>query len=261
MDIMDRSIDQGRPFDFGRVSEDYALYRDIYPDLFYQKLIDRDLCIKGQKVLDIGTGTGVLPRNMYRYGADWTAADISFEQIESAKKLSRDMDIRYLVSSAEELPFPDNTFDVITACQCFFYFDSKRIAPVLHRLLKLSGKLVILYMAWLPFEDEVAKKSEEIALKYSPDWSGAGETQKPVPIDEHILLYFSVVDREEYRLQVPFTRDSWHGRMKTCRGIGASLDGESLKKWDVEHYNMLKSAFPERFDVLHYAALAVLEKI
>lgn len=31
--------------------------------------ISRKLCINGQRVLDIGTGTGVLPRNMYRYGA------------------------------------------------------------------------------------------------------------------------------------------------------------------------------------------------
>lgn len=261
MDMINSKIDKGRPFDFGRVSDDYARYRDIYPELFYQKIVDRGLCVKGQKVLDIGTGTGVLPRNMYRYGADWTATDISPKQIEAAEVLSRDMDIRYLVSSAEELPFLDNTFDVITACQCFFYFDPEKIAPVLHRLLKPSGKLLILYMAWLPFEDDVAKKSEELALKYSPNWSGAGETQKPITIDSRILSYFYVTDREEYRLKVPFTRDSWHGRMKTCRGIGASLDKEHFALWDKEHYEMLKRCFPEQFEVLHYASLAVLEKI
>ena len=36
---------------------------------FYQRIIDRKLCLEGQSVLDIGTGTGVLPRNMYQYGA------------------------------------------------------------------------------------------------------------------------------------------------------------------------------------------------
>ncbi len=45
------------------------------------------MCVKGQSVLDIGTGTGVLPRNMYSYGAQWTGADISPEQIEQAKLL------------------------------------------------------------------------------------------------------------------------------------------------------------------------------
>ena len=32
------SIDHGRPFDFGRVSSDYAKYRDIYPQELYRRL-------------------------------------------------------------------------------------------------------------------------------------------------------------------------------------------------------------------------------
>lgn len=260
MAIIKNEIDQGKAFDFGRVSDDYARFRDIYPDVFYQKIVDRGLCIKGQDVLDIGSGTGVLPRNLYRYGANWTAADISKEQIKTAKRLSEDQHIRYLVSSAEDLDFPDHSFDVITACQCYFYFDTKKLAPVLHHLLKPSGKLVILYMAWLPYEDEVAKRSEAIALKYSPHWSGAGETEHPITVDEYTSQYFDVIDEEVYRLKVPFTRDSWHGRMKTCRGIGASLSKEEFDRWDKEHAQMLKECFPEQFDVLHYAALAVLEK-
>ena len=40
--------------------------------------------LHGKTVLDIGTGTGVLPRNMYKYGAEWTGTDISPEQIEQA---------------------------------------------------------------------------------------------------------------------------------------------------------------------------------
>ena len=72
-----------KAFDWGRTSGDYAKYRDIYPDVFYKKIVDRGLCVEGQEVLDLGTGTGVLPRNMYRYGAHWTGTDISPEQIDS----------------------------------------------------------------------------------------------------------------------------------------------------------------------------------
>ena len=66
MDIKDSRIDAGKAFDWGKTSEFYAKYRDIYPDIFYQKVADRGLCVDGQKVLDLGTGTGVLPRNMYK---------------------------------------------------------------------------------------------------------------------------------------------------------------------------------------------------
>jgi ribosomal protein L11 methylase PrmA len=44
--------------------------------------------IKNQNILDIGTGTGVFPRAMYKYGAKYTGIDISEEQINYAKELS-----------------------------------------------------------------------------------------------------------------------------------------------------------------------------
>ena len=69
MDIIDKRIDGGKAFDWGKTSQDYAKYRDIYPEIFYTKIVSHNLCCNGQKVLDLGTGTGVLPRNMYRYSA------------------------------------------------------------------------------------------------------------------------------------------------------------------------------------------------
>ena len=262
MEIRNSSIDAGKAFDWGRTSKEYARYRDIYPDEFYQKIIDRGLCVSGQKVLDLGTGTGVLPRNLHRYGAKWTGTDISPEQIREAERLAQagNMDITFLAVPAEQIDFPAGSFDVVTACQCFWYFDHARLMPRLADLLKEDGKLLILYMAWLPFEDEIAGKSEELVLKYSPEWSGAGETRHPIWIPEAVYDYFEMLEHEEYDLMVPFTRETWHGRMKACRGVGASLSEEELQRWDAEHRRLLEEAAPERFHVLHYAALALLRK-
>ena len=262
MEITDKRIDAGKAFDWGRTSEEYAKYRDIYPKEFYHKIINRGLCMEGQKVLDLGTGTGVLPRNMYRYGAKWTGTDISPEQIEQAKRLAEaeKMDIDFFALSAENIDFPGESFDVITACQCFWYFDHERVMPKLAELLKPDGKLLILYMAWLPFEDPIAGRSEELVLKYSPNWSGAGETKHPIWIPDVAYDYFEMENHEEYDLKVPFTKESWHGRMKACRGVGASLTKEELEKWDLEHKKLLDEIAPEQFGVLHYAALAVLKK-
>lgn len=261
MEITNNRIDAGKAFDWGKTSEYYAKYRDIYPALFYQKVADRGLCIEGQKVLDLGTGTGVLPRNMYKYGAKWTGIDISPEQIEQAKRLAvdADMNIDFKAVSAENLDFPSESFDVITACQCFWYFDHAKLAPKLARILKKSGKLVILYMAWLPYEDEIAARSEELVLKYSPDWSGGGETKHPILIPDVMFDYFEIEEHEEYDLKVPFTKESWHGRMIACRGVGASLSAEELVRWDKEHRDLLTDV-PDEFEVKHYAAIAVLKR-
>lgn len=259
MNIVDENIDGGKAFDWGKTSADYAKFRDIYPQEFYDKMIKRELCIKGQRVLDVGTGTGVLPRNMYRYGAKWVGTDISVNQIEQAKILSRGLDIEYYPLSTEDVNFPDNSFDVITACQCFWYFDHQQISDKFFRMLKPDGRILVLYMAWLPFEDKIAGESEKLVLKYSPQWSGAGEIIHPIFIPDCYKEKFELVYHEEYPLDVHFTREGWNGRMKACRGIGASLTEQEVSAWEQEHTKLLAEIAPAEFNVLHYGAIAELK--
>lgn len=260
MRISDEKIDGGKSFDWGRTSEDYARFRDIYPNEFYQKILERNLCIKGQKILDVGTGTGVLPRNMYQYGGDWIGTDIQPNQIEQAKLLSDGLNIDYYVTPTENIDFPESTFDVITACQCFWYFDHEKVMPLFDKILKENGKILLLYMAWLPFEDIIAGASEALALKYNPLWSGAGERVHPIFIPDIYKKRFEISYHEEYRLNVHFTKESWHGRMKTCRGIGASLNDKQLKNWEKEHRALLDAIAEDEFDILHYCAITELKK-
>ena len=257
-----QNIDRGKAFDWGRTSKEYAKYRDIYPEAFYQKILELGLCTQGQKVLDIGTGSGVLPRNLYQYGADFTGIDLVKNQIEQAKMLAEQssMDIDFQCTAAEECDFPAQSFDVVTACQCFTYFDHSKLAPHIHKLLKKNGKFAVLYMAWLPFEDPIAGKSEELILKYNPLWSGCKEERHPIAIPPVYWKYFALEREEVFDLTVPFTRESWNGRIKTCRGIGASLTNEEIECFDQEHKELLKKIAPEQFEVLHYAAISVMKK-
>ena len=135
--IIDKNIDEGRPFDWGKTSKEYAKYRDIYPKQLFDELIKLGVGKKGSDWLDLGTGTGVLPRQLAYLGANIIATDISEEQIEEAKILSKNYkNISYSVSSAEDIEYPSGTFDVITACQCFFYFDPDIIVPKIKKMLK-----------------------------------------------------------------------------------------------------------------------------
>lgn len=259
--IHNKDIDNGNGFDWGRTSADYAKYRDIYPQEFYQKIADAGLCVKGQKVLDLGTGTGVLPRNMARFGASFTGADISENQIQQARRLSREqnLDISYLVSPAEKIDYPDNTFDVITACQCFMYFDKSVILPKIHHMLKPGGKLAILFLAWLPGESEIAAQSEKLVLKYNPSWTGCGMKRYPLDTPEWSKELFEADSKIAFDIDVPFTRESWNGRIKACRGVEASLPKEKVLEFDREHMELLNQIAPESFDILHYATMLILK--
>ena len=255
-------IDGGRAFDWGRASADYARFRDIYPAQFYERLSALRLGVAGQRVLDLGTGTGVLPRNMYRYGAQWTGADINENQIRCARKLTAEagMDITYVVAAAEALPFPTASFDVITACQCFMYFDKRIVLPKLHALLANGGHLAIIFMTWLPCESDIAAKSEEIILNHNPDWTGAHWKRKPVVMPDWAAPLFALSDAVAYDVSVRFTRESWHGRIRASRGIGASsLSDEAIVAWEAEHTAYLATV-PHEFDIPHYVTVLNLER-
>ncbi len=262
MEIRNKDIDNGQAFNWGKTSEDYAKYRDIYPAEFYQKLKELSLGVSGQSALDLGTGTGVIPRNMYRYGAKWIGADITENQIAYARTLSEaaGMDIEYIVSAAEEVDFPDESFDVITACQCFAYFDTAVLMPKIHRMLKAQGHFAVLYMAWLPEESEIANMSEELVLKYNPSWTGAHMTRYSLDTPSWCGDLFEPANLLTFDLPVTFTRESWHGRIKACRGMGASsLEKDKIAAWEKEHVAYLQTV-PETFRILHYASVIDVRK-
>lgn len=261
--MINEKIDGGRPFDWGRASRDYAKFRDIYPDEFYQRFVDLGLCTKGQTVLDLGTGTGVLPRNLYRYGAKFSGIDISANQIAEARRISAEngMDIDYAVSSAEDAGFPENSFDVITACQSHIYFNDRIVLPRIHEMLKNDGHYCVIWIAWLPMEDRIAQASENLVLKYNPSWTGAGMKRLELSIPEWAKALFAVRNSFQYDLKIPFTNESWHGRIKACRGIGASsLSDSEILEFEREHTEMLCD-YPEMFDILHYVSFIDLMKV
>ena len=254
-----KKIDNGNAFDLGLAAEDYAKYRDIYPEEFYNKIYELGFYRKFQRVLDMGTGSGVLPRNMYKYGSDITAADISENQIKYAEILSENMGIKYLTGSDLNLKFDDNTFDCINDCQSYFYFNHDIFAEKASRWLNPNGKLGMFYMGWLPEEDRIAQMSENLIRKYNPDWSGYGDYRHKIKLPEIYDDYFKTECSEIFDVRVPFTRESWNGRIKACRGIGASLSKNLIKEFENEHMEMLRKNAEEKFSVLHYCAVLSLK--
>ena len=45
-------VDEGKQFDFGKTSKQYAKYRDIYPKELFQKIYEIGIGTKGSRWLD-----------------------------------------------------------------------------------------------------------------------------------------------------------------------------------------------------------------
>jgi ubiquinone/menaquinone biosynthesis C-methylase UbiE len=239
-------IDNGQAFDFGTTAAQYAAYRDIYPAALYARLRALGVAADGTAWLDLGTGTGVLPKNLYNPKARITGADISAEQIAFAKAEAdrNGWDITYLVAPAEETGLPDRSFDTVTAAQCFWYFDKEKMRAELRRLLKPGGVFIKVFMNW-DLTDPIGGESIRLTEKHNPRWTGAKMSAADIYDD-----LFPGRQTEVFTAEIPFTREHWHGRMCACRGTLASMDKATFAAWEEAHLRFLGKC-PESFTVRH----------
>ncbi len=254
-------VDDGNVFDWGRISRDYAAYRPGYPEEFYELLFRLGIGIPGQKILDLGTGTGVLARAFARRGALVTGVDIAEEQLREAMRLSagENLKIDYRISKAEDINFEPDSFDVVSAGQSWMYFDPCILVPKLQRILKARGRLALTHLNWLPRRDPIARQSEALILKFNPRWTGADCDGTAPPKFMDSLAAFRLTTFHTYESEMPFTRESWRGRIRACRGIGASLTPEQTAVFDREHAVLLGKIAPPEFTILHQIVLHILE--
>lgn len=243
--MRNREIDNGQTFDFGRTSPEYAKYRDIYPAELGERLLALGVGAAGCDWLDLGTGTGVLPRMLAHQGARITALDISENQIAEAVRLSDGMNnISYRVAAAEETGCADHSFDAVSAVQCFWYFDRERMKAEIRRILRPDGIFVKVYVGWMK-DDPVASASSALVKELNPDWNSGS----PAVNDLRMHIFANPI-MESFTADLPFTRESWHGRMLSCRGVLGSMNLDMLTRF-VERHTALMERFPENFTVKH----------
>ena len=251
--MKNKDIDGGKCFDWGKTSDSYAKFRDIYPVELYERLRKFGAGVPGKSWLDLGTGTGILPLNLYKDGCKITGIDISGAQIEQAVKIAKEKkyNINFINCPAEETGLPEKSYDVITAAQCFMYFDKEKIVSEIKRIIKDGGLLIKIYMGWLK-EEAVVINSLALVKKYNPNWL----TGKPMIKDmkEHL---FPIEAQESFYANIPFTWESWHGRIKATRGVEASMTSSQLAKFESEHINMLSESTMSEFTIKHKIFITV----
>ena len=247
------AVDGGRRIDWGLTAADYERWRPDYPASFYDRLRALGVGLPGQRILDLATGVGFLARQFARQGAQVSACDIAAQSVAHAqeKALAEGLHIDFAVCPAEETGHPDGSFDAITASQCWLYFDLARMVPEVQRLLATGGLLVTSHFSWLALQDRVAHASEQLVLKHNPDWSAAGWEGRIPAKPSWAEGVFELRGMFWYDEAIPFTRESWRGRIRASRGVGATMSAEEVARFDAEHAELLEGLVPEQFTVLH----------
>lgn len=105
----------------------------------------------GQKVLDVATGSGNTAISAARRFCEVTGLDYVPELIEQARKRAEaeHLDITFEVGDAEEVPYPDGSFDaVLSTVGVMFAPDQEKAAGELLRICKPGGTIGL--ANWVP---------------------------------------------------------------------------------------------------------------
>lgn len=132
----------------------------------------------GQRVLDVGTGTGVAAITAARSGANVVAVDPTPELLVQARENARiaQMDVDFREAGAEAMPFRDEEFDVVLSHFGHIFAPSaQRAGDEMLRVLKSGGTLA--FTAWPP-DDGLGAIFKAIADKLPPPPPGTDDPEE-----------------------------------------------------------------------------------
>ena len=120
-----------------------ALYSK-YPKISCHDVAQRLKNVPYQSLLDIGCGTGFLFEQLQRVkAADYYGLDLSPEMLRVARAKFGDT-VTFTVGSSDELPFSDNSFDVVTCVQSFHHYPyPEKAMSEAYRVLKPGGLYIL----------------------------------------------------------------------------------------------------------------------
>ncbi|MDO5293514.1 MAG: methyltransferase domain-containing protein [bacterium] len=129
---------------FDQIAKDYDTSFDgKYVRSMYPELVERIRKEKPKTVLDLGCGNGnVLAELMSDNKIKLFGADLSSQMVEEAMK--RVPTGTFCVANAEDLPYEDNSFDVIVCNASFHHYTNPiRVVEEMKRVLKKNGTLIL----------------------------------------------------------------------------------------------------------------------
>ena len=232
--------------DFGKTAQDYAQHRAGFPATFFERLTAFEIGLSEQNIVDLGTGTGTLARQFASQGCHVTGIDTADPLLEQARRLAAEaaLSIEYRVAKAEATGLPASSFDVVTAGQCWHWFDRSTAAREVRRILRPNGLLVIAHFDWLPLKENVVDLTEKLILKHNPEWNMSGGCGIYAQwLKDVAEVGFTEIESFSYDVSVSYTHESWRGRIRASAGVSASLPPEKVAIFDAELQERLQAQF------------------
>ena len=148
-------------------------------------------------VVDLGAGTGKLTRALIALGHRVVA-------VEPLDEMRAELEValpgaRALAGSAEAIPLPDASTDVVTSAQAFHWFDHDAALPEIARVLRPDGRLALVWNSRDDRDPWMARLSAIIGNETVHDW-------EVIPVIEE-GGYFGNVENAQFSLEQHLDRN------------------------------------------------------
>jgi len=227
-------------------AREYGLFTRIILKNGRQVASELDRCISGDrklKILDAGTGAGLLAILLAQTGHEVTALDISERMLEEARWNAEyyGVDIDFVKEDTISTGFPDASFDVVVSRNLIFTLPNPGVAyREWIRILRPGGRIVVMdgcYYFQIKLE-EYEKRDRYMHLKYGKEEIAFREEMGNV---DYARLGAIAVKLYPNRVRRP----SWDLWMMNYSGI----DDVSFRCTDPEDYNTYTEDGPARIPV------------
>ncbi|WP_040800952.1 class I SAM-dependent methyltransferase [Nocardia higoensis] len=145
---------------FGAAAEEYERGRPSYPPEAVAWLVPED----ARTVVDVGAGTGKLTRTLLSPGRAVIAVEPSAGMREQFARVLPDVEM--VMGTAESIPLPDATADVVACAQAWHWVTPELAIPEAARVLRPGGLLSLVWNTrdvsepWVAELDRILRERE-----------------------------------------------------------------------------------------------------
>lgn len=127
---------------FSDRAEDYARFRPTYPIAAIAAVLENLGHLADLIAADLGAGTGISSRLLADQGLHVWAIEPNESMQQAAESHPR---VTFFTGTAEQTGLPDQSVDLVTCFQSFHWFDPTQTLPEIHRILKPTGRLAVIW--------------------------------------------------------------------------------------------------------------------
>lgn len=150
----------------------YSKSRPSYPNEYIDYLFSANHVDESCRIADIGSGTGILTRQLLERRVSVTGVEPNKDMRTKAEQNLRKFDLFTSINgSAEDTTLPENSVDLVIAAQAFHWFDKEKFKLECKRILKQERNVALVWNS-RDSESPLIKENAEIFKKYCPSFYG-----------------------------------------------------------------------------------------